>query len=133
MLPLEFVVLGTPLSLQASSQRKAAWKTTVAQAAATGIPANTHPIADEVTVEITYFFDTVGPDIDNIIKPILDALNNVVWVDDSQVSRTTSQRKSLDASYRVRGLSAELARGFVSGGDFVHIRITDAPPVGVLP
>ena len=36
---------------------------------------------------------TKKPDIDNLIKAIYDALNGVVWVDDSQVTDTTVRKR----------------------------------------
>lgn len=35
---------------------------------------------------------TKKPDIDNLIKSVLDALNNVAWVDDSQIVRISASK-----------------------------------------
>jgi Holliday junction resolvase RusA-like endonuclease len=44
------------------------------------------PFATSVVVSIEYFTTgAVGKDIDNILKPILDAMNGVVYVDDKQI------------------------------------------------
>jgi Holliday junction resolvase RusA-like endonuclease len=76
-----------------------------------------------VAVKITYFHPGNAPDVDNIIKPIQDALNGVVYTDDNQVVSTACALKSVNGTFRVKGMSAEVAKGFVSGRDFVWIRI----------
>ena len=43
--------------------------------------------SDRFRVEVRIFrrFADRGPDIDNVVKAVLDALNGVVWVDDAHV------------------------------------------------
>ena len=41
------------------------------------------PVVGDVVVIITYFFDGASLDVDNITKPILDALKGLVYSDDS--------------------------------------------------
>ncbi|MGQ9865007.1 MAG: RusA family crossover junction endodeoxyribonuclease, partial [Pseudanabaenaceae cyanobacterium] len=64
---------------------------------------------------------------DNIVKPVRDALNGVIYVDDYQISDFLSRRRNLNGTYRVRGLSAALAEGFQSNQEFLHILIEEAP------
>lgn len=40
---------------------------------------------------------TIKPDIDNIAKQILDALNGIAWKDDAQVVRLTVQKRYDDS------------------------------------
>ena len=40
-------------------------------------------IPGDVKVAITYFFDRSSLDVDNVPKPILDALNGLVYFDES--------------------------------------------------
>lgn len=42
-----------------------------------------------------------GPDIDNIIKPIVDELKGIVYQDDSLISQCLSVRIDLDKPYQV--------------------------------
>ena len=46
-----------------------------------------------MAVTIYYFTDAkMEGDIDNIIKPIVDSLNKIVYIDDSQVERIVVQK-----------------------------------------
>lgn len=82
-------------------------------------PAETCP----VEFKVTYYYDEDGLDVDNIIKPLQDALVGVVYDDDAQVRRTSSQKRDLGDSYRIRGASAALLMGFANGDDFIHIQV----------
>lgn len=132
LLPWDFIALGVPISVQASGTSKARWKGEVAAAAHAAWGADP-PLDVEVLLRITYFHENAPLDVDNMIKPIQDALNGIVYVDDKQVATVVSGRSNLDGSFRVRGLSEALASGFVSGGPFVHIKVEPAPDAQELP
>jgi crossover junction endodeoxyribonuclease RusA len=130
MLPFEFTTKGPPVSLQTRRrQRLQEWKQRVRDAALLCVPAGEAPVTDHVNVTITYYYEGGSPDVDNIIKPIQDALNGVVFVDDSQVVSTESRKKSLDGSYRLKGESRILLSAFADGVDFLHVRVSE-PPAG---
>jgi Holliday junction resolvase RusA-like endonuclease len=127
MLPFEFTIKGPPVSLQTKNrQRLQQWKAAVAAAAATAWT-HAHAVADEVAVTITYYYEDVSPDVDNIIKPIQDALIGIVFNDDGQVVDTKSRKRLIDGSFRIRGASAILLSAFADGDDFLHIKVEDAP------
>ena len=44
------------------------------------------PFVGEVMVVITYYFKGGALDVDNMPKPILDALNGLVYADDRQIT-----------------------------------------------
>lgn len=131
-LPWDFVALGVPKSVQASGTSKVRWKAEVALAAKAAWGADP-PLDVEVLLQLTYFHESAPLDVDNMIKPIQDALNGIVYVDDKQVARVVSGRADLDGPYRVRGLSEALASGFVSDGPFVHVKVEPAPDAQELP
>jgi hypothetical protein len=91
------------------------------------------PLDAEVLLHLTYFHEDAPLDVDNMIKPIQDALIGIVYVDDKQVARVVSGRSDLNGTFRVRGLSQALASGFTSGGPFVHVKILPAPDSQELP
>ena len=91
------------------------------------------PLDVEVMVQLTYFHESAPLDVDNMIKPIQDALIGIVYVDDKQVARVVSTRSDLNGSFRVRGLSEALAYGFLSDGPFVHVKVLPAPDTQELP
>ena len=76
---------------------------------------------------ITYFFDGSAADVDNIIKPIQDALVGVVYPDDSLVGETSSRKSRLDGAFRIRGLPPDIAVRLAVGKDFLWIRVLAAP------
>ena len=73
-IPLEVVIERTPLSQQADRRRLRAWRREVQSAVEQEWDAGP-PFAGEVMVTITYFFKGEALDVDNMPKPILDALN----------------------------------------------------------
>lgn len=74
-----------------------------------------------------YGFEEGVPDSDNIVKPIRDALNGVIYVDDYQITDFISRRRRLDSWFRVKGMSPAIAEGFCSGAEFLHGKIESAP------
>ncbi|RZM08848.1 MAG: RusA family crossover junction endodeoxyribonuclease [Sphingomonas sp.] len=94
--PFDFAVEGTPLSLQAESANKAAWIRKVA-AVARAQRDDVQPMAflDERPLAATIFYFPAAPmkgDIDNIVKPVLDALNAILYPDDGSIERVVVQR-----------------------------------------
>ncbi len=100
MLPFEFVVCGTPRSLNADSGKKGgSWQTKVKNAAAQRWGSST-PVAGDLAVSITYLcerFQPGGqqPDIDNIAKPIVDALEKLIYVNDASITDVLCRRRTL--------------------------------------
>lgn len=124
MLPIEFTFEGPPLSFQSKNKtRKRAYKARIEAAARNVLPAGFVPIADEVNIVITYYYEGSTPDIDNIIKPIQDALIDVIYLDDSQISDTRSRKKNIDSSYRIRNASLQIVQAFSNGTEFIHVKI----------
>lgn len=133
MLPLEFTIKGPPVSVQTRNrQRLQSWKQKVGAAAIAALPGGTVPFQGQVALVITYYYDGESPDVDNIIKPIHDALKGIVFVDDTQVVETKSRKKALNGSYKIRGVSSTLLLAFASGTDFLHIKVDEAAVTEVL-
>jgi crossover junction endodeoxyribonuclease RusA len=137
-LPFEFVVTGKPVSHQTKDrQRLQAWKQKVREVAQACWLAPSC-LGESVQVTITHYYDAAPgnehevPDSDNIVKPVRDALNGLIYVDDYQVTDFVSRRRSLNGSFRIRGMSPVLAEGFCSGEEFLHIRVEAAPDPNVL-
>ena len=76
---------------------------------------------------ITHYYDTKPPDIDNCIKPILDALNGVVYEDDSNISDLIVKQRNINGIFRIRRMSLILAQAFVNGEEFIHVKINEPP------
>lgn len=76
-------------------------------------------------VTITYFFTNNAPDVDNVPKPILDALKELVYADDSQVSDLFSRKRNIYHVLRVQ--NPTLLAPILSSKPFLHITVAEAP------
>lgn len=130
MLPFEFTIEGPPVSAQARrKERRHRWKADVANAARRSLAAEADIVVDDVALSITYYYDGESPDVDNIIKPIQDALIGIIYNDDTQVVETKSRKKSINGAFRIRGASPLLLGAFSEGKEFLHIKVTIAENV----
>ncbi len=128
MIPFEFIVEGVPVSHQTKNRTALqTWKQTVRTAAEQHWPAGDSPTTDRVQITITYYHEGVPLDVDNMIKPIQDALNGLVYVDDRQITDTTGRLRDINGDFKVRYMSPVLAAGFIRGNEFVHVHIDLAP------
>jgi Holliday junction resolvase RusA-like endonuclease len=83
----EFIVDGPPVSQQTRRrERLKEWKTTVRQEAEKYWSSEQKTAMGDVMLQITYFYDAVIMDVDNIVKPIQDAIIGLAYVDDDQVT-----------------------------------------------
>ena len=85
-----------------------------------------------VQVTIFYFYEGAPADVDNIVKPIHDALNGLVFHDDLQVSDAIVRRRDLAGPYTIRNLTPVLAEGLDRQREFLYVSVEDAPPGGEL-
>jgi Holliday junction resolvase RusA-like endonuclease len=91
--PFEFVVIGAARSQQASADSKEAWRAHIQESARLHLPEGNWATGETVFVTIYYFPDTeMDGDIDNIVKPILDAMSGPIYIDDNQVERIVVQK-----------------------------------------
>lgn len=70
-----------------------------------------------------YYAEGVSGDLDNLLKPIQDALQGIAYNDDKQVRELKGARRDIDASYKVRFMPAVLGAAFTDGRPFIHIRL----------
>lgn len=130
MFPFEFTVDGPPISHQTRNPaRLRAWQQTVRAAASHRWLTGTLPVTDRLQFMVTYYHDGVSVriDNDNLVKPIQDALNGLIYEDDRQITDTIVRKTDLNGSFRVRGMSLVLAEGFCRGNEFLYVRIELAP------
>jgi crossover junction endodeoxyribonuclease RusA len=79
-----------------------------------------------VLLTVTYYFDCTpaSVDIDNIIKPIADALVGLAYVDDSQMRRVCSSRVDAAGLAVLPNSTPLLVSALGSPWDFVHLIVT---------
>lgn len=125
MIPFDFVIEGPPVSQQTRNRaRLKAWQLAVRNAAIAYWPPDDVPSIEELSIIVTNFYEVAAPDVDNIVKPIQDALIGLVYVDDNQITDCNTRKRKIDGSFKVKGLSRALADGFVMNRDFIHVKVT---------
>src|SRR5687768_16369045 len=120
MLPFEFIVEGSPVSQQTRRRTRTLppWKAAVRAGAQRYWEAGASPLEETICVEITHFYAGAPADVDNIIKPILDAIKGVVYLDDRQISDVVSRRRPLEGPYSLADVGPILAEGISLGREF---------------
>lgn len=136
MQPFEFVIKRRPLSQQANSTRAGKkrlkeWKTLVRQEAEICWTSSHQQADGPVCVTLICLFDG-SPDIDNVIKPILDSLIGLVYSDDCKITDIIARKRKPYGEFDLSRISPTLLEGFDHGGEFTYIHIADAPPQGTL-
>jgi crossover junction endodeoxyribonuclease RusA len=127
--PIEFVVQGTPVSQQGKlAKSKEEWKARVRAASCTAIPTPHFASDDRIAVTLYYLpAEPMQGDIDNIVKPILDALSRHIYVDDHQVERLVVQKfEQADTEPLVRR-SSLLNSAFSGIRPVLYVRISNNP------
>jgi crossover junction endodeoxyribonuclease RusA len=127
-LPIEFIVEGTAISPQASGPTRAAWKERVRAAGELVVPAGSWALTERVAVTIYYFPEgEMTGDVDNIVKPILDAMTPFIYSDDRQVERVVVQKFEPDNVFSFSNPSATLVAALAKEVSSLYIRVTDDP------
>ena len=70
-------------------------------------------------------------DINNLPKPISDALKGLVYRDE-QVTDIVCRKRNLNRELRLENPSLVLAEGFSRGNQFLYIVIEEAPDLEVI-
>ena len=83
-------------------------------------------------VTITYVYDEDPLDVDNIPKPILDALKRLAYSDDDQITDMLCRKRDLNADLQVQRFSPGLNEALAKSTPFVHIIVDYAPDQGVI-
>ena len=79
-------------------------------------------------VIITYFYEDVSLDVDNIPKPILDALKGLVYSDDAEVSDLLVRKRDLNGDLRIQNPSSVLLETLRDPEQqFLHITVDSVP------
>lgn len=124
----EFLIPRRPLSVQAKNKNREKWKQFVYNEAAKAWKGD-DPTTGDLHLTLVYLFDTDPADVDNIIKPIQDALIGLVYSDDSSITDVEAHRRSLIGTFDVTRCPDELLRGITLRKECVYVRISDAKPL----
>lgn len=132
---IEFTVDGPPVSHQTKDKSTLqAWKATI-RAEATKYWMGKSPLTSRLKCTIYNFHEgeSASLDDDNMVKPIRDAMNELIYDDDSQITFSETILISIDAPIKIRRASAVLLAAYTKGDEFLYVRIDDAPNFIQLP
>lgn len=83
----------------------------------------------DLRLSLVYLCDNDPADIDNIIKPIQDALVGLVYIDDNIVTDVDSHRRNLTGTFNITHLPLLLVTGIASQQECVYVRVSDSSPL----
>ena len=124
-MPFEFVIDKPPVSLQSSRDTLRQWRQDVRRAAAARWESEL-PHSGAVMATIIYF-NGKQIDVDNIPKPILDALKGLVYPDDSAVTDVICRLRHLGDDLAIHNPTPVLVDALSSFAAFLYVRVEDAP------
>ncbi len=124
-LPFEFALEGPPVSQQARRRNRVERWVQDVRAAADQYWDGSPPVDGAVAVSMVYIFDTVPFDVDNIPKPILDAMKGLVYSDDSQVSDLVCRKRDCEQTLHTAGVSHVFDECYCSYSQFRYIRVDE--------
>jgi crossover junction endodeoxyribonuclease RusA len=130
LIPFEFVVEGTPKSQQAEASSKKKWRLKVLNEAIALWIVGDQATSTNVQVTVTYFYEGKESkilDVDNMLKPILDALNGLVYIDDKQVTDVIGKKRDINGTFNLQNASPLLRTSLTKGIEFVYVQIQIAP------
>jgi len=123
----EFIVAGPAVSLKAkktNARRYQKWIKTVRAAAQEQWPQRKTPTnSQRVMVHITNYYTLSPPDVDNIIKPLLDGVETVAYINDKQVYKVISEKIDLTFMSHFENPSPLLAAGLEKYTELLHIMV----------
>jgi hypothetical protein len=131
---LDFILPGPPVSYQTrESATLRAWQKLVRTEA--GKLWKKPPLTGKLKFLLINFHDRDKPpmDDDNMVKPIRDALNHLVYEDDRQIRYSETIQVSMDDPILIRGGAFIILTAFSKNEQFLYVRIEDAPTFIQLP
>ena len=123
---LEFVLVGVPISNQSAGTSLAAWRLLVAGQAQRQWARG--PLTSTLKAVVINFHAADRPslDLDKMSKPILDAMQDIVYEDDRQVKQLELTHVRIDAAFVFVGVSKQIMTAVQAGAEFMYVRIENA-------
>ena len=109
-------VIGKPQTYRKNRKSLSRYLETIQSAAKSVVP---YPVKSKrIDIEIWFQSEYLRPDVDNIIKPILDALQGIVYFDDKQIRSVKVVALPHDDCFALNGLSKPETTQRLSNGEF---------------
>ena len=127
--PIEFLVIGTPVSIQAkNADSRNEWKSRVLNAAQEAVPQPHFSTDSRLAATLYYFPDgEIEGDIDNIVGLTLDALHPHIYMDDRLIDRVVVQKFEPGHIFPFAAPSSALVAALTREKPLLYIRISDDP------
>ena len=90
-------------------------------------PEGEKPTEEAVAVTIIFVHDNLRIDVDNVSKPILDALTGLIFKDDDQVTDLICRKRNLNEDLIIRSDSRILIDALYEGNPFVYLHVEESP------
>jgi Holliday junction resolvase RusA-like endonuclease len=123
---IEFVVPKRPVSIQAKNPKTLQeWKDFVygrALSARRGAPR----VGIRYKFTLVHLSEEDPPDINNVIKPVEDALNGLAYPDDKHVVDVTGHRRPISEGIDVTHLPVLLRDAVFLGAECIYVRVSAA-------
>jgi crossover junction endodeoxyribonuclease RusA len=123
---LEFVILGPPVSNQSPGPNLMTWRATVAGEAQNQWAKPLLAVSLKAIIINFYAGNRPSVDVDNMSKPILDVMQQIVYDDDRQITQAEITHVKIGGPLVIVGVSKVLVSAIQSGKQFVYVRIEDA-------
>lgn len=119
-------MLGPPVSNLSPGPNLTTWRASIAGAATLNWP--NPPLTGDLKAIIINFFVGNKPsvDVDNMAKPILDEMQNIVYRDDRQIVQAEITHLKIGAAFSILGVRPIIVSSIQSGNHCVYVRIEDA-------
>lgn len=126
----EFLIPKRPVSLQARNRNNLQqWKYFVHNQAAMTYSGILYDDSVNLHLSLAYLYEDSPLDVDNIIKPIQDALIGLIYQDDSVITDVESHRRWLHEPFDITKYSDLLIQGILSKKECVYVRISESKPL----
>ncbi len=115
------------MSLQTKNRQSVRMRKEAVRAEAAKAWAGRRMIGDgDLSLTLVYLYRGAPVDVDNIIKPIQDALEGIVLSNDFLVTDVDSHRRMVPGRFRLRRVPPLLALALASARDCVYVRLGEA-------
>jgi hypothetical protein len=123
----ELILPGPPVSSQNQTGAKSVWQASIERAALLTLGGT--PVIEQppLCFSASNYFKgrAVVPDVDNMLKPIQDALEHVVYDNDRDLFDSLGTKRDLTNAIHFEGaISRALQSALDSGAEFVHIQLS---------
>jgi hypothetical protein len=95
-------------------------------------PAGEPPALGPIRIVITHVFTGASSDLDNLAKPVLDALKGLAYEDDGQVTDIIMRKRDLARNLRIEAFIPLLLNALERREEFLHVFVEEARDLEVV-